>query len=196
MPHFLSPHARRVSCFGLLLAAVFSGTMLAAQTAATPNMVCGPDVSAGAFRVAEIGPRIAGLYEGRAKGRVTATGVQTFPVQIEFSNVRLYMSGDGAKSEMRPVRGTRKALRYDVIKGRPLSQSAHATDLPLQDIEEMTDCDSNIAPQFEWTFGTGARSSGGILSFLGPDTAIGMTWNSATGVREVVLAREYVKTSH
>jgi hypothetical protein len=175
----------RAACFSLAMAVTQIGPAMAQG-----NDVCGPDVSAGTFKVSEIGPRIAGIYEGQAPGMGYTTGIQTFKVQISFSNGRLYI-GDGATIfELRPVHGTRKELRYDPIKQMPLPEAARVSKIALEDMELVTDCDSRIAPQFMWTNGTGARASSGLYSFLDRDTALGMMWNSAMGAREVVLLRK------
>ncbi len=170
---------------GLLLAIIQTDV-----ATAEVNDVCDPEVSAGTFKVSEIGPRLVGIYEGQAPGKGNATGVQTFTVQITYSNGRIYI-GKGAKaSELKPVHGARKELRYDPIKQMPLPEEARAAKISLAEMELVTNCDSRIAPQFTWTSGTGGRTSSGIYSFLDRDTAIGMMWNSGQGVREVLLLRK------
>lgn len=170
---------------GLLLVMVQTSVAMAEV-----NDVCGPEVSAGTFKVSEIGPRLVGTYEGQAPGKGNATGVQTFTVQITYSNGRLYIGNGAGASELKPVHGTRKELRYDPIKQMPLPEEARAAKISLGEMELVTNCDSRIAPQFTWTSGTGARTSSGIYSFLDRDTALGMMWNSAKGVREVFLLRK------
>jgi len=157
------------------------------------NEICGPDVSAGRFKLSEIGPQIAGPYEGTAPGINGTQGVQTFKVEISFSNGRLYMGGDGRKVELTPVYGTRKELRYDPIRQMPLGPDDLAAKIPMEDIELSTGCDHRIAPQFTWTAGSGARSSGGVYSFLSRDAALGTMWNSGKGAREVYLVRDIPK---
>lgn len=180
----------------LLCATVASGLLIATAAQAQddvappdPNMVCGPDVSAGQFKLDEIGPRIAGTWSGRAPGLGFTAGVQTFTADITFERGRIYILANDTKIELKPVYGTRKELRYDPIRQQALPESARAVKVSLEDIGLVTDCEIGLAPQFTWTYGTGARSSGGVYSFLDSHTAIGTMWNSARGAREVYLSR-------
>lgn len=152
------------------------------------NEVCAPEVSAGRFKVREIGPKIAGSWNARAPGLGFTRGMQEFPVEISFEYGRLYYAGSGVKVELRPVY-TRKPLRYDFVRQQPIPESARATELTLKDISVMTNCDLQIAPQFSWEYGTGNRRSNGVLSFMEDYVAIGTMWNSAMGAREVTLNR-------
>lgn len=171
--------------------AISAGMSAAQDVPIEPNTVCGPKVSAGNFKVSEIGPQIAGLYVARAPGITVATGIQEFTVRIDYKNGRLYIGGDGKMIELRPVRGKRKLLRYDFIKGELLPKSAQATELSLGDIELVTDCSLYIAPQFEWSQGSGKISSWGVYSFLDRGTALGVMMQNSTGaLREVVLFRQ------
>lgn len=173
---------RRAVWLGLVMA-----TLQTAAAMAEANDVCGLDVSAGTFEMSEIGPRLVDTYEGRAPGGGFATGIQTFTVQISYSNGRLYIGDAATTFELRPMRGARKELRYGQT---PLPEAARVAKISLEDMELVTDCDSRIAPQFIWTNGSGARASSGLYSFLDRDTALGMMWNSAMGAREVVLLRK------
>lgn len=176
---------RRAIWLGLLLVMVQTSA-----ATAEANDVCGPDVSAGPFKVSEIGPRLVGTYQGQAPGMGFTTGIQTFSVQISYSNGRLYIGDGAATFELKPVQGTRKELRYDPVRQMPLPEEARVANISLEDMELVTDCDSRIAPQFIWTNGSGARASSGVYSFLDRDTALGMMWNSAMGARGVALLRK------
>jgi hypothetical protein len=188
-PSFARPKA-------LLCAAVLFAISLAAPAEAQdavappdPNMVCGPGVSAGQFKLDEIGPRIAGTWSAEAAGLGFTAGVHAFTANITFERGRIYILANGTKIELKPVYGTRKELRYDPIRQQALPKAAHAVKVSLEDIGLVTDCEIGLAPQFTWTYGTGARSSGGVYSFLDSHTAIGTMWNSAQGAREVYLSR-------
>lgn len=172
---------------------LFAQTAVAQEEYLTGNEVCGPEVSAGRFKLAQIGPQIAGLYEGTAPGIGFTRGVETFDVEISYQNGRVYMGGGGHKVELTPVYGMRKELRYDPIRQAPLPAEALAAQISMEDIELSTGCDRRIAPQFTWTAGSGARSSGGVYSFLSGDAALGTMWNSAKGAREVYLVRKSKK---
>ncbi len=175
----------------VILATAATAPVLAQDDAvpAEPNMVCGPDVSAGQFKLDEIGPRIAGTWSAEAPGLGFTAGVHAFNANITFERGRIYILANGTKIELRPVYGTRKELRYDPIRQQALPEAAHAVKVSLEDIGLVTDCEIGLAPQFTWTYGTGARSSGGVYSFLDSHTAIGTMWNSAQGAREVYLSR-------
>ena len=154
------------------------------------NTICGPKLSAGRFKLSVIGPRIAGTWKATAPGIGFTTGVQQFDVVIRYTNGRLYITGDGgAPTELKPVYGTRKALRYDPIRQKPLPKKSQAAKASLEDIALITDCEPGIAAQFTWRNGNGANSSGGFYSFLQDKFAIGTMWNSAQGTREVLLRR-------
>lgn len=170
--------------------AISAGMSAAQDVPVEPNTVCGPKVSAGNFKVSEIGPQIAGVYDGRAPGVFVAAGIQEFTVRIDYKNGRLYIGGDGKMVELRPVRGKRKLLRYDFVKGELLPKSAQATESSLSDIELVTDCSLYIAPQFEWSQGSGKQSSWGVYSFLDRGTALGVMQNGTSALREVVLFRQ------
>ncbi len=177
---------------GVVVVGLFASAPALAQDDVVPpepNMVCGPDVSAGQFKLDEIGPRIAGTWSAKAPGLGFTAGVHAFTANITFERGRIYILANGTKIELRPVYGTRKELRYDPIRQQALPEAAHAVKVSLEDIGLVTDCEIGLAPQFTWTYGTGARSSGGVYSFLDSHTAIGTMWNSAQGAREVYLSR-------
>jgi hypothetical protein len=185
-----SCHALRVAAGAIVLALPLAlGAPAAAQADDSNNGVCGPNVESWNFSVSKLGPHITGTWNGQAPGIGVTRGVQHFSTTISLENGRLYLSGNGVKTELRPVRGTRKALRYDFINQRPLPKSAYAMDISLEDLSLVMDCDLSIAPQFTWTFGSGDRRSSGIYTFAGPNIAVGTMWNSGGGAREVLLQR-------
>ena len=153
------------------------------------NPVCGPDVDSWKISVDEIAPHITGTWTGTAPGLGYTQGVQTFTVTITEQYGRLYMSGNGAKIELKPVRGARKPLRYDLVNQRKLKKAAHAVDVTLDEFGLVLNCDLAVAPQFTWSYGSGARRSGGVYTFGSPNAALGTMWNSAQGAREVYLSR-------
>ena len=155
---------------------------------APPNPVCGT-FTAGQFKLAEIGPAIAGAWQGTAPGIGMTAGVQTFTVAFSFERGRLYASGDGGKVELKPIYRNRKALRWDPVRQMPLPETAHAVAVTPQDVALVAGCELDLAPQFSWTLGSGAQTASGIYSFFGPDIALGTMWNSARGAREVYLTR-------
>jgi hypothetical protein len=170
------------------LAAALAICAFAAPAAAQDdNPVCGPDSFR--FDVSKIGPHITGQWTGTAPGIGVTMGVQTFTMTISMNNGRLYISDGARKAELRPMHGTRKALRYDFLKGKALPKAAHAVDVSVDDFGLVLGCDMNVAPQFAWTFGAGSRRSDGIYSFGSPHHALGTMWNSARGAREVYLSR-------
>jgi len=173
---------RRAALAGLAVLAL-AGPARASDDSA----VCGPDGAR--MRLGKLGPLLAGTWQGEAPGLGYTTGVQKFPVTISYKNGRLYMSDGGHMTELRPVRGARKPLRYDFVKQRKLPKSAWATEITLQDVELTSGCKLTVAPQFSWTLGTGARSSNGIYSFVSANIGLGTMWNSAMGSREVLLTR-------
>lgn len=181
----------RPRLFAVLAAATLSvGLALPAVAQDDPeNGVCGPDVDSWDISVSKIGPLIAGTWTGTAPGMGFTQGVQTFTVNITLENGRLYMSGNGAKIELKPVRGARKPLRYDFVKQQPLPKSKQAVDVSVDDFGLVLNCDMSIAPQFTWSYGMGARRSSGVYTFGSPTAALGTMWNSAQGAREVYLSR-------
>lgn len=177
----------------IALVAMLMPVLVLAEEAAVENQqntVCGAGISAGKFKLSEIGPKVAGTWQATAPGLGYTQGVQEFDVVISFERGRLYIGGGGGpKVELKPVYGTRKALRYDPIRQKALPESAHAAKLSLEDIELVTACNPGIAAQFTWTYGMGGNSSGGIYSFLGEHVALGTMWNNRQGAREVLLQR-------
>lgn len=151
------------------------------------NKVCGPDSVN--MSMSEIGPLIEGQWTGEAPGLGPTTGVQTFSMTISLEYGRLYISSGGQKTRLEPVRGTRKALRYDFVKQKALPEDAHAIKVTVDDFGVVTGCDMNLATQFTWTFGSGSRTSQGVYSFANDRQALGTMWNSAQGAREVYLSR-------
>lgn len=154
-----------------------------------PNDICGPDLDTWMFSVSKIGPVLAGEWTGKAPGLGMTTGLQTFSVTISYERGRLYMSGDGGKVELKPVRGSRKPLRYDFIRQQPLPESAHAVKVPLDDFGLIHECELSVAPQFTWAIGSGARRASGVYTFVANNAAIGTMANSGRGAREVYLSR-------
>lgn len=154
-----------------------------------PNPVCGSEISAGRFQIAQIAPAITGSWKATAPGLGMTAGVQTFTVEISFERGRLYLSGGGRKTELVPVYGTRKALRYDPVRQQTLSQEAWAVQVDPDEVALVAGCELGIEPQFTWRMGSGAQSSSGIYSFFGPGLGLGTMWNSAQGAREVLLQR-------
>ncbi|MAM62408.1 hypothetical protein [Maritimibacter sp. UBA3975] len=153
------------------------------------NKVCSYGSDGSRLSPAELGPMIEGQWTGTAPGLGVTTGVQTFPLTITLEYGRLYISSGGQKARLEPVRGPRKALRYDFVKQKAIPEEAHAVAVNVEDFGLVLGCDMNVAPQFTWTFGSGNRRSQGIYSFASPDHALGTMWNSARGAREVYLSR-------
>lgn len=137
-----------------------------------------------------IGPMIAGTFDETAPGRGFTTGTQKSAVVIDYDDTRnrLYIQGGqgGPRVELRRVRGALKPLRWDFIKGNPLTDGILAAS--PEEFAYMAGCEFAVPVQLEWTMG-GGRSAGGILTFINADSAIGVKWNSANGTREQVLLR-------
>jgi hypothetical protein len=170
------------------LASTLALTLLATPVVAQEeNTVCNPDSYN--VTVSEIGPALEGQWTGKAPGLGPTTGVQTFTMTISLEYGRLYISSGGQKARLEPVRGTRKALRYDFVKQQAIPEEAHAIKVSVDDFGVVTGCDMSLAPQFTWRFGSGNRSSQGIYSFASSYQALGTMWNSAQGAREVYLSR-------
>ncbi|MEC7761948.1 MAG: hypothetical protein VX874_08590 [Pseudomonadota bacterium] len=168
----------------VLLAA---GLMTAPVMAQEVNEVCGP--SARSMSMSEIGPLIEGQWTGEAPGLGPTMGVQKFSMTITLEYGRLYISDGAQKTRLEPVRGTRKALRYDFVKQQALPEDAHAIKVSVDDFGVVVGCDMDMASQFTWTFGSGSRTSQGVYSFASPTQGLGTMWNSARGAREVYLSR-------
>lgn len=187
------PAAR--SARAILLAAV---PILVAQGAAAqvePSAYCPPEVSGfvDADNLSEVGPLIAGVYTEQAKGLRTATGVDENPVEVTYNEMRnrLYIGPPGeAAIELVPVRGAAKPLRWDYRTGEPMDPSGYLNSLDPQDYSVLSGCDFTRPVQFEWSFGSGGRSSAGLITFLSETTAVGVKWNSAMGARETVMSRQ------
>lgn len=173
---------------GLFLGAILAGPAPAQEAVEAPNLVCN-EASRLAFRTTRIGTQISGIWNARAPGIGFTQGIQTFSVNISMDNGRLYLMAGGRKIAMSPIQGVRKELRWDFRKGQRIAESAQATPLSLEDIGLMADCELAVAPQYQWSMGSGQNASAGIYSFVSPTMAIGTMWNSAGGTREVILTR-------
>jgi hypothetical protein len=166
-----------------------------------PNPVCRADIHrAGNFDLRQIGPLLAGTWTESAIGASVAIGVQkgTFEIIYDQNRNRLYLSADGIQTELVPVRGGNKPLRYDFVRGKAmdprfymLRQKDQKGPKGAEPFEWalVQDCQIASAPQFEWQFGTGARRSDGIISFFSASEAMGTKRNSARGVREQLISR-------
>lgn len=165
---------------------------IAAQPAFA-NEVCKPEVHrAGKFDLRQIGPLIEGVWTEEAIGAKPVMGVQHDLMEITYdrNRNRLYLGGGGgAMTELVPVRGGNKPLRYDFVKGQKMDKKFHMMVPEPFEWALVQDCQINSAPQFEWQFGSGSRQSQGIISFFSEREAMGTKRNSAYGVREQVISR-------
>jgi hypothetical protein len=92
--------------------------------------------------------------------------------------------------ELRPNFKNLLNLRWDYVTSSLLPPELYATQLSTPDILLVADCASfAFAPQFTWTYKENGRRSDGVISFLGPNTALGMKWNNAMGSREQTILR-------
>lgn len=163
------------------------------------NPVCHADVHrAGNFDLRQIGPLIAGTWTEAAIGTSVAIGVQesTFEIIYDRNRNRLYLGSDGIQTELVPVRGGNKPLRFDFVRGEAmdpqfymLTSTGSEPGAEPWEWAVVQDCQIASAPQFEWQFGTGARRSDGIISFFSANEAMGTKRNSARGVREQLISR-------
>ncbi|RDD93928.1 hypothetical protein DTW92_18405 [Paracoccus pantotrophus] len=108
----------------------------------------------------------------------------------------MYLGSDGIQTELVPVRGGNKPLRFDFVRGEAMDPQFYmltstGSEPPAEPFEWalVQDCPIASAPQFEWQFGTGARRSDGIISFFSANEAMGTKRNSARGVREQLISR-------
>ncbi|WP_116653346.1 hypothetical protein [Pelagibacterium sediminicola] len=157
-----------------------------------PNPVCRADIHrAGNFDLRQIGPLIAGTWAESAIGASVAIGAQksTFEIIYDQNRNRLYLGADGIQTELVPVRGGNKPLRYDFVHGKAMDPQFHMMVPEPPEWALVHDCEIASAPQFEWQFGTGERRSDGIISFLSASEAMGTKRNSARGVREQLISR-------
>lgn len=173
-------------------AALLIATATPALANEPPNPVCRADLHrAGNFDLRRIGPLIAGSWAEAAIGASVATGVQrsTFEIIYDPNRNRLYLGADGIQTELVPVRGGNKPLRYDFVHGKAMDPQFHMMVPEPFEWALVQDCQIASAPQFEWQFGTGARRSDGIISFFSATEAMGTKRNSARGVREQLISR-------
>jgi hypothetical protein len=182
-----------VSIMASLIATGLQATASFAQTAPEPNPVCSSDVvKRQRFDLHIIGPLIEGVWTESALGMMPQMGLQTGPITFTYdrSANRLYMGESPNMVELRPNYGDVKPLRWDYLKARPLAPEDFATQLSLDDILLVAECESVVyAPQFTWVHTSGKYRSDGIISFLGPVTAMGVKWNNAMGAREQTILR-------
>lgn len=182
--------------FARAIAVTFALLSLAGKAVAQvePSAYCPPEVagSVDAGNLKEVGPVIAGVYTEAAKGLRAATGVQENEVEITYNALRnrLYIGPPGQPAvELVPVRGAVKPLRWDYRRGAPMDPSAYLNTLEPFDYAVLGGCDFTRPVQFEWSLGTGDRSSAALITFLSATIAVGVKWNSAEGARETVMMR-------
>ncbi len=184
----------------LALAGAATAQTATAQTAtaqtATANPVCGPGIlrANGSFDLARIGPLIAGAWTEQAYGLTVATGVQSTSLVIVHDSMRgrIYVQADGAQLELTMVRGERHPMGWDPLNDRPIHPDERLLDPRVgasEDFLERENCEWDAAPQFSWEFRTPRGTSAGYLTFISPNAAIGVKWNSAMGSREQLLTR-------
>lgn len=174
----------------LVLAAL---PVAAQQTAAIPNEICS-ETPRGAekLNLRRIGPLLEGAWEETAAGIGPTLGVQRTAFEIIYDRMRnrLYMSGDGVQTELVPVRGGNKELRFDFVKNRPMAPDRFVMkEANPNEWAFVLGCDLGLAPQFSWQVGSGGMRADGIISFFSGSEAMGTKWNSARGAREVLLSR-------
>lgn len=173
-------------------AALLIATATPALANEPPNPVCRADIHrAGNVDLRKIGPSIAGRWTESAIGASVAIGVQksTFEIIYDQNRNRLYLGANDIRTELVPVRGGNKPLRYDFVRGKAMDPQFHMMVPEPSEWALVLDCQIASAPQFEWQFGSGARRSDGIISFFSANEAMGTKRNSARGVREQLISR-------
>lgn len=162
------------------------------QNAAIANEICS-ETPRGAERLdlRRIGPLLEGRWTETAVGMGMTLGVQRNTAEIIYDRMRnrLYIAADGMQTELVPVRGGNRELRYDFVKGAPMDPSMFAIKPDVAEWAFVLGCDIGLAPQFSWHIGSGARRADGIISFFSETEAMGTKWNSGRGAREVSLSR-------
>lgn len=109
--------------FARTAALLLIATATSALAGEPSNPVCHADVHrAGNFDLRQIGPLIAGTWTEAAIGTSVAIGVQesTFEIIYDRNRNRLYLGSDGIQTELVPVRGGNKPLRFDFVRGEPM----------------------------------------------------------------------------
>lgn len=181
---------------GLLVAWLALSGAAFAQTAKA-NPVCAPGILRAdkSFDLAKIGPLIAGSWTEQAYGVKVATGIQSTSVSIVHDAItgRIYVQGDGVQLPLTIVRGRRYNMGWDYShEYLPIHPDQRLLDPRTgadDEIMEQENCEWRNAPQFSWVFRTPRGTSEGFFSFISPNVAIGVKWNSAMGAREVILRR-------
>ncbi|MDF3605313.1 hypothetical protein PE067_03540 [Paracoccus sp. DMF-8] len=164
----------------------------AQQNIAIPNEICS-EAPRGADKLdlRRIGPLLEGTWTETAAGIGATMGVHRNVLEIVYDRMRnrLYIAADGMRTELVPVRGGNRELRYDFVKGAPMDPSMFAIKPDVAEWAFVLGCDMGLAPQFSWHIGSGARRADGIISFFSETEAMGTKWNSGRGAREVSLSR-------
>ena len=179
------------AAFSALLFAI-AAPALAQQNIAIPNEICS-ETPRGADKLdlRRIGPLLEGTWTETAAGIGATMGVHRNVLEIVYDRMRnrLYIAADGMQTELVPVRGGNRELRYDFVKAAPMDPSMFAIKPDVAEWAFVLGCDIGLAPQFSWHIGSGARRADGIISFFSETEAMGTKWNSGRGAREVSLSR-------
>lgn len=180
----------RAALSSLLL--VIAAPAFAQQGSDIPNEVCS-ETPRGADKLdlRRIGPLLEGGWTETAVGIGATMGVHRNALEIVYDRMRnrLYIAADGMQTELVPVRGGNRELRYDFVKGAPMDPSMFAIKPDVAEWAFVLGCDIGLAPQFSWHIGSGARRADGVISFFSETEAMGTKWNSGRGAREVSLSR-------
>jgi len=165
----------------------------AQQTTAIPNEICS-ETPRGAekLNLRRIGPLLEGAWEETAAGIGPTLDVQKTAFEVIYDRMRnrLYMSGEGVRTELVPVRGSNKELRFDFVKNRPMAPDRFVMKKTSpSEWAFVLGCDLGLAPQFSWHVGSGGMRADGTISLLSGTDAMGAKWNSGGGAREVSLSR-------
>src|SRR5690606_25999889 len=108
--------------------------MAAAPAAAQQNIAIPIEICSEAPRGADkldlrrIGPLLEGTWSETAAGIGATMGVHRNVLEIVYDRMRnrLYIAADGMQTELVPVRGGNRELRYDFVKGAPMDPSMFA----------------------------------------------------------------------
>ena len=180
----------RVILSALLI--VLANPALAQQNTVIQNEICS-ETPRGSERLdlRRIGAMLEGNWTEISKGIGMTMGVHRNEVEIIYDRMRnrLYISSDGMQTELVPVRGGNRELRYDFTAQRAMAPEMFAIEPELTEWAYVLGCDIDLAPQFSWQIGSGTRRADGIISFLSETDAIGTKWNSGRGARELSLTK-------
>lgn len=180
----------RLKLSALLIA--LASPALTQENAAIPNEICS-ETPRGAQKLdlRRIGPLLEGSWVETAPGIGPTMGVHRNDVALIYDRMRnrLYISSDGMQTELVPVRGGNRELRYDFIRGKPMDPEMFAIAPDVTEWAYALGCDIGLAPQFSWQIGSGGQRADGIISFFSESEAMGTKWNLARGAREVSLSK-------